>query len=62
MKRKVVMLCPDSNHDAEWHWMPANFVFLAATLVDRGYEPIVVDERVLGRERTIKKLDSYLTL
>ncbi len=44
----------------DYYWMPTNFIFLASTLIDHGYSPILIDDRVLTREQTLEQIEQNI--
>lgn len=55
----VLCIFPNYYQYSEYHWIPTNFIFLSSTLIERGYEPIIIDDR-FSRERTIKMINKYI--
>ena len=59
-RKKVLMIFPNHYLHTKWHWIPTNFIFLASTLIGRGYKPILVDDRLLTRAETLKIIEDNI--
>jgi len=58
-KRKVLLIQPNHYQSFESKWIPTNLVYLASTLIWRGYEPILIDDR-FDRSETLSRIDSNI--
>ncbi|EHJ45978.1 Radical SAM domain protein (plasmid) [Solidesulfovibrio carbinoliphilus subsp. oakridgensis] len=57
---RVLLIMPDVCRYDHYQWVPSSLLFLAATLLDAGYRPLVIDDRIQSREATLQAVQAHL--
>lgn len=60
MRKNVLLIMPDLTRYDEYQWIPTNLLFLATVLKSKGYSPIIVDDRIQSRKRTLEIIDQNI--
>jgi len=54
MKKKVLLIMPETCRYDPYEWVPTSLIFLATLLKKKGYSPVIIDDRVQSRKQTLK--------
>ena len=58
-RKKVLLVYPNFRPYMSDKWLPTNLIYLASTLIWRGYEPVLIDDR-FDRERTLSIIEDNI--
>lgn len=60
MKKTVLLIMPDLTRYDEYQWVPTSLLFLATVLKSKGYHPLIIDDRIQSRTRTLEMIDQNM--